>query len=42
MSPLVAVQPPATDQSIVWVYTDDLDVTCAFYGEQLGLHLAFD
>ena len=33
---------PATDQSIVWVYTGDLDGTCAFYGERLGLPLAFD
>jgi len=30
------------DQSITWVYTADLDGTCAFYSEKLGLPLVYD
>ena len=32
----------AGDQSITWVYTADLDGTCAFYAEKLGLSQVFD
>jgi predicted enzyme related to lactoylglutathione lyase len=28
---------PPIDQGITWVYTEDLDGTCRFYGETLGL-----
>jgi catechol 2,3-dioxygenase-like lactoylglutathione lyase family enzyme len=33
---------PSTDQSVTWVYTNDLDTTSAFYGEKLGLKKAYD
>lgn len=35
-------KPVQFDQQIVWVYTDDLDTTCEFYGHFLGLELARD
>ncbi len=32
-------QTPAINDTITWVYTDDLDTTCAFYADVLGLKL---
>ena len=32
----------AAGQSITWVYTHDLEATCAFYGQQLGLTQVLD
>ena len=29
--------PPPMNQSITWVYTQDLESTCLFYSEKLGL-----
>jgi catechol 2,3-dioxygenase-like lactoylglutathione lyase family enzyme len=33
---------PPLGQSLTWVDTEDLDGTCAFYGETLGLEMVFD
>jgi catechol 2,3-dioxygenase-like lactoylglutathione lyase family enzyme len=33
--------PPIT-QSVTWVYTPDIDGTCAFYADKLGLELVLD
>ena len=33
---------PKVDQSVTWIYTDDLDGTCRFYGETLGLEQVLD
>ena len=34
--------PPLTNQSIAWVYTDDLDGTCSFYRDRLELTQVYD
>jgi catechol 2,3-dioxygenase-like lactoylglutathione lyase family enzyme len=33
---------PAVRQGVTWVYTEDLDATCRFYGEALGLAQVLD
>jgi predicted enzyme related to lactoylglutathione lyase len=33
---------PPIDQGITWVYTEDLDGTCRFYGETIGLAQVHD
>lgn len=33
---------PPVAQSVTWVYTEDLDGTCAFYGATLGLEQVLD
>ena len=33
---------PPIDQSVVWVYTEDLEDTARFYGTMLGLPLVLD
>ena len=33
---------PVIDQSLTWVYTQDLDATAAFYATSLGLALVLD
>lgn len=33
---------PPIEQSVTWIYTDDLDGTCRFYGTTLGLHQVLD
>lgn len=35
-------KPVQFDQQIVWVYTEDLETTCDFYGRLLGLELIRD
>lgn len=35
-------KPTHFDQQIVWVYTDDVETTCEFYGGMLGLELIRD
>lgn len=34
--------PPAIAQSVTWVYTEDLDATCGFYADRLGLAQVLD
>lgn len=36
------VAPPAAEQAIAWVYTNDLEATCAFYRDRLGLAQVYD
>ena len=33
---------PPINQSVTWVYTDDLDATCQFYAGKLGLTQVLD
>lgn len=33
---------PPVDQGVTWIYTHDLDATCAFYGERVGLEQVLD
>ena len=33
---------PPIAQSVTWIYTDDLDATCRFYAETIGLTQALD
>jgi len=33
---------PPIDQSVTWIYTEDLAATCRFYGEVLGLEQVLD
>jgi catechol 2,3-dioxygenase-like lactoylglutathione lyase family enzyme len=33
---------PPIDQSVVWVYTEDLEATSRFYGTMLGLSVVLD
>ncbi len=33
---------PPVDQSVTWIYTEDVDATCRFYGTTLGLEVVLD